>query len=404
MGEERDKEKDKKMPSDDKRFFSSVPSGNGSGKNGDKEKERLKIPLDPPNIDTPKKEPSGPPKEKQDKAAAPEPEKAEKAPGPAKPAMSEKNGVPSGAQPDKLKTVNDKITSGRKAVGDWTNKNINSGDLLIKMRPAMPVIFVLSALLGVFAILLAYQVANISNLKERIGVDATTTEDMVLAKESLIEENKELEEETDRLRKELLSSASMAESSKRHAESLKAELDDAKKKYVGLRGTVKNYAAEMRSLATRNIGYYDAYKKEVKGSQKLASVIQDMEDQIGDLKTKMDSIDVTYKKKEGGYIYDNGLLYAETGAYEDAIKSFLKYIETVGDDANAYYNLAYIYEHTKQDRHEALKYYKKYLALGNDSEDYYEVKMKIASLERSGPQEKLGYGRVFKLDLDKLKY
>jgi len=393
LGEERDKEKDKKMPSDDKRFFSSVPSGDTGGENGKKNEERPKIPLDLPSADIEKKEPSipqgAPSQPPQDKAAAPEPEK---------------NGVASGAQPDKLKAINDKITSGRKVVGDWTKKNMNSGDFLLKMRPVMPVIFLLCALLGVFAILLAYQIANISNLKERIGVDATTTEDMVLAKEGLIEENKELEEEIDRLRKELLSSASLAESSKRQAGSLKAELEDAKKKYVELKGTVKNYAAEMRSLATRNIGYYDAYKKEEEGSQKLASAIQDMEDQIGDLKTKMDSIDTTYRKKEGAYIYDNGLLYAETGAYEDAIKSFLKYIENVGEDANVYYNLAYIYEHAKQDRHEALKYYKKYLALGKGSEDYYEVKMKIASLERSGPQEKLGYGRVFKLDLDKLKY
>jgi len=412
LEEERDKEKDNKIPSDDKRFFSSVPSGDAGGKDGKKDEERPKIPLDLPDINMPKKEPPGPqetpsgtpqpsqpvqpavpPQEKQDKAPAPEPKSAEKPPAPAKPAKTEK-----------LKVLNGKLASGKKTVDEWAKKNIASGDLLVKMRPAMPVIFVLCALLGTFAILLAYQIAHITSLKERIGVDATTTEDMVLAKEGLIEENRELEEEVDRLRKELLSSASLAESSKRQSESLKAELDDAKKKYVELKSTVKDYASEMRSFAARNVGYYDAYKKEEEGSQKLAAVIQDMESRMGQLKTKMDSIDASYRKKEGAYIYNTGLLYAETGAYEDAIQSFLKYIEIVGDDANTYYNLAYIYEHAKHDIKEAQKYYKKYLALGKGSEDYYEVKMKIASLERSGPQEKLGYGRVFKLDLDKLKY
>ena len=90
--------------------------------------------------------------------------------------------------------------------------------------------------------------------------------------------------------------------------------------------------------------------------------------------------------------------------YRDAVENFQKFLELSGDDANTYYNIAYIYEHGIKERKEAIKYYRKYLELEPESDDLYEVRLRISSLEREGTKEAPAVMKAFKIDLDKLKY
>ena len=78
--------------------------------------------------------------------------------------------------------------------------------------------------------------------------------------------------------------------------------------------------------------------------------------------------------------YNRGVLYQENHQWFSAIWAYKKAIEINPDDADAHYNLAYLYESVYHDRVNATMHYRRYLAIRPDSEDAVQVEQKINSL------------------------
>jgi len=444
---EEDKNKDK--PQDDKRFFRQ-----------DSEQERIKkeekekrMPIELPDLDSlsskepppsstppPPPAPTPPNEKKAEPEPPPKPPSEEKTPEQPKEMPPQKTPpIPDADDEKKLEEAKRKLAKSifddsDKAPGDVKKpkgikfkdfkvpdlKSIDfkslvqkqkkkigsflSSDYLKKVRPALPVIFILVALLSLSLFSIALHRANTSNLQNRLVSNAEAVKDLAGSKEDLIKENIDLQDEVDRLRKELLTKSSQVEIHKRDADYYKKEIERQKEKYAELEKSLKDYADEIRALAVTRIGYYDAYKKQKNTTQKLTGTIENMQKQLVSLKSTMENINKETEQKESKRIYEQAFEYIDRGMFDKAVEAFEKYMDINGEDANIYYNLAYINEKVIKNRRKALEYYNKYLELKPEAEDLYEVKMKIASLKRVGTKEKKKSFANFKINLDSLKY
>lgn len=80
-------------------------------------------------------------------------------------------------------------------------------------------------------------------------------------------------------------------------------------------------------------------------------------------------------------LYNMGVLYAGSGMYKEAEKSFLDLIRTDPRAADAHYNLGVIYDEHLGDRKKAAQHYRTYLKLDPSGADAEKVKLWLLELE-----------------------
>ena len=391
-------EPEKPNPQDDTRFFRS--ENEEEKKEGPEEK---KIPIELPEIELPvKKEP---PKEspKEPPIREEEPKEIKEEP-PSKPEIEIRD-IPKEIikeEEPKKKKVNLKNPF-EKLWQTGNKEGFQLPEFFVAIPHKLLLIYIFIALFAISFFVYIFFASNIARLKNRMGSEAKLAEDMVIGKERVAKEKASLAEEVDILKTELASIKGITETLKKQNESLKKTISAGKAEYLELEETLRVYAEELRELTVKRMGYYDGYKKEKANTKQLSSTIGQLEGKIDDLRTEMGSIYGRYKDKEAEYIYNMALLYVEAGMFDEAIESFKNFLELNKEDAGAYYNLAFIYEHAKKDRKKAVKYYKRYLKLNPNAEDLYEIKMKIGSLERGNRRTRTGL-KGFKIKLNDLKF
>lgn len=288
-------------------------------------------------------------------------------------------------------------------------KSVTTGKNLLLFLPWIYIgpIIALSILLFISTLTNISSVKDISEIKTKALSNAQLATQMVNEKEKVKEEQKTLESDVARLKKELSSAQSISAGLQKQNENLKAEVIETKAKFDELREKVKGYASEVKDLVSTRIKYYDAYSEEKENKQKLAAVTKKMETEIKNLNAELNSISKQYSNQESEYAYEMAFVYTKALMYDEAIESFRRYLELGNDkDADVYYNLALIYEQAKKESAEAISYYRKYLELNPSAEDLYEIKMRISSLERTGSESKYFFPTQKKLeiDLEKFKY
>lgn len=390
---------------DDKRF---MRDDNNKSKE-EKEEEKKKIPIELPDIEPPLKktpQPEEKPKEESKPPQAPEqPPESEKTEQPPKP---EKLETKKKSPLQRLTLEELKKIKGLKDIGSKIPKiDKEQFSKFFESIPHMPpifIIYILSALLSISFLLNIFFSINIAGLKKRLESNTKVVEDVISSKQTVENEKTALREEIERLKRDAVITKNKSEGLNRQNEILKEELNRSKAAYSKLESELGGYAEEVKELATRRIKYYDAYKSEKENSSKLNLIIKELQNEIDTLKDQMGSISGKYKDREAAHIYDMAFLYIKASMFDDALKSFERYMELAGEDADMHFNMGYIYEHAKADRRSAIAHYKKYLALKPNAEDIYEIKMKIASLERAGKKRYNEQFKAFKINLDKLKY
>ncbi|MFH1846354.1 MAG: tetratricopeptide repeat protein [Candidatus Omnitrophota bacterium] len=245
---------------------------------------------------------------------------------------------------------------------------------------------------------------SIKEIKTKAVSNAEIAKKMVGEKERLVEKYKPLNEQLAKIKNELTSVKDLSDNLKKQNDELTSELSKTKDKFFEFQTKIKGYADEVKGLATKRIKYYDAYSSEKEHKEKLVVSLKNMENKVKELNTELTAVDNEYLAKEKNYVYDIAFLYARAGMFNEAIQSFLKFLELDNDNADAHYNLAMLYEHAKKDKIKAVKHYNHYLALNPDAEDLYEIKMRVNSLERVGSETKYLKDQKFEINLDKLKY
>ena len=258
------------------------------------------------------------------------------------------------------------------------------------------IIFLLLSIAG--NIYLAY---DVTELKTMMNSDARAVEDIITEKEDMRKAKESLERKLSQLKGATTSLSSQFNDLKKDKESLVADLISNREKNVKLEKKMEEYGKEIAKLKNSNSKYKNALQKEKGNAKKLARVIKEQEDKLKSLKAKIGTGDFS-NNYEASHLYELGYLYARADMFDKAIDKFKRFIAISGENAEAYFNIAYIHEHGLRNRNKAIKYYKKYLALTPDAEDLYEVKNKIESLERVGAKRK--GSNQFKINLDKLKY
>ncbi|MBL7157535.1 MAG: tetratricopeptide repeat protein [Candidatus Omnitrophica bacterium] len=266
------------------------------------------------------------------------------------------------------------------------------------------IIYALSVLLCLSFLFNIFFFQNISTLKNRVDFSTKTVEDAVVGKERVAKEKDNLLEENERLKGEITSLKSASKSLERQTELLRADLTKSKQEYIKLEETIKEYGIEVRDLAMRRIEYYEAYKSKKEHAESLAVTVENLQNTTAALKDEIASVESKHKEEIASYMQEMAFLYVKTGMYSEAIDAFKKFISLNAEDADIYYNLAILYEESQKNRDAAIRNYRKYLELKPDAEDFYEVKIKISSLERVGKVDKRETLKNFKINLDKLKF
>jgi len=87
--------------------------------------------------------------------------------------------------------------------------------------------------------------------------------------------------------------------------------------------------------------------------------------------------------------YNLGVSFIKSQEYDRAIKEFNQVIELKPEDAEAHYNLGYIYAEHLVDRSTAIKYFKDYLAYAKDAQDRDWVKKYIFTWQTWYGKEKV---------------
>lgn len=289
----------------------------------------------------------------------------------------------------------------------------SSPKTLISSRGKLNTWLFISAI-GIISILLSASVIwNISlvndtaEIKAKAISNAEIAKQMISEREKLASEYKPLKEENSKLTKELASIQNVTASLKKQNEELQTEVEKTGEKFKELQEKIKGYAREVKNLVTKKIGYYDAYSQQKEDNEILTVKIKKLDDEIKKLNGEMTEIYNTNSEREVSYIYEMAFLYAKAGMFDEAVQSFLKTLEVSETDADIHYNLALLYEEVKKDSQNAIRHYKKYLELNPDTEDLYEIKLRIDSLERNGSMPKYEFPnkpKNFNIDLSKLKY
>ncbi|MFH1752861.1 MAG: tetratricopeptide repeat protein [Candidatus Omnitrophota bacterium] len=280
----------------------------------------------------------------------------------------------------------------------------NSGIPLRQGSPAglIATLLLVAALLILSAGANLYLVYNASELKAKLESGESVAKDIVLEKEAIRKAKDSLEKENDQLTSRVSSLMAQSDELRESMKSNIEELLSAKENGLELNDKLEEYDKESAKLRGTSDRYRGALEKEKENSAKLARIIREQEEELESAKRKPASVNQAGALYEAAHYYELGYLYAKAGMFEKAIENFKKFITVNGENAEAYYNIAYIYERSLNDTDSAVEYYDKYIALSPGSEDVYLVKNRVESLRRAGAKP-VSAGS-FKIDLDRLKY
>jgi len=117
-------------------------------------------------------------------------------------------------------------------------------------------------------------------------------------------------------------------------------------------------------------------------SKEISKEKETLEKQRKELAAKISSLTATLKKERALFNYNLGVAYTQAKFYDDAIEAYEKALKVDSDMAEAYYNLALLYENIEQDYELAIQHYRKYLELAKDSSDREEAEGAIARLNK----------------------
>jgi tetratricopeptide (TPR) repeat protein len=264
-------------------------------------------------------------------------------------------------------------------------------------------VFFGAALLCASLILNIFLFSNTSTLRQRLKDNTKIVKDIIAGKERVLDEKVSLKKENERLKNQLVSASTGQDILNQKTGTLETALTKSKKERVELAKKMQEYAKEVRELALTRIGYYDAYQDEKEKTAYLKRTITELQEDMETLKAETGLANEKFREKEALYTYDMALVYTQAQMFDNAIAGFEDFLELYGDDANTHYNIAYIYDTVKKDKDGAIKHYEEYLRLNPDADDLYEVKMRIASLER-GAKKPRGAFEDLKVNMNELKF
>lgn len=248
-------------------------------------------------------------------------------------------------------------------------------------------IFLLIVLLVVSIFLNCYFYTNISELRHRIETKSKDVESIAIEKEDRSKERAAFEEKIDSLKGDLLDSSQAVERMKKEKETVLTQLDKSAQEIATLKKTIEEKEKEIKSISDETKNYYNASKKGQAKIKDLENSLTERENEINSLKINLAQKVLEGTKKEIDSIYDVALLNIKSGMYDEALRNFNKILELDGNNAEAHYNIALIYEEVKNDPEAAIQHYQKYCQLKPNAEDLYEIKAKIASHNRTVEQE-----------------
>ena len=263
---------------------------------------------------------------------------------------------------------------------------------------------------------------------QRCDAVKETYDQMTLENEAFIEENKALEVEKQEVKVTLENLKLHVQDLNKENEELHSLLSEAQvddeEKLRKIRGKVQK---EMEDLVNRTKTLKDEntnLDKQLKEARMNTAVLQSTDQRLQvELDTyKKDLTDVQEDylgmKQENRYLsqqasefpkkftdlarhnrklvketadmhYNLGVSFIKSQEYERAVKEFTQVIELKPDDAEAHYNLGYIYAEHLVDRPTAIKHFKDYLAYAKDAADRDWVKQYIFTWQTWYGKEKI---------------
>jgi len=268
-------------------------------------------------------------------------------------------------------------------------------------------LLVLSIALGIGLMTLSAKSSRLTkevvDFQNKARANAEVAKKLVTEKQRILTETAPLKEESESIAKKLSYEQNVSAELKKQNDALKTKLGGSQKLLGSLQSEMQGYADEIKSFASEEIKYFQAYAQEKTNSETLAASLDKMENKMASLSSSFNSIENEYRNREADYIYNMAFLYARSQMFDAAIQSFLKFLEMNGSDADVHYNLAIIYDQVKKDKHNALKHYEEYIRLDPQADDLYEISLRINSLKRTTPNQPNSFSN-FHVDLEELKY
>jgi len=163
-----------------------------------------------------------------------------------------------------------------------------------------------------------------------------------------------------------------AEETNRALTSRMAELQDrlqSAKKEQPVDKRIRDLKEEINALQVEREGYIE--RKKALDSQ-LKKALTDFDKNSAELKR--------LKSETALMHYNLGVIFQKANKWQDAIREYSKVLEIMPNDADTNFNLALIYEMTKNDRDKAVYYYQKYLEANPTAEDTKKVKEHITNM------------------------
>jgi len=195
-----------------------------------------------------------------------------------------------------------------------------------------------------------------SQLEHTKQVLAKTDEEVKRAqadKEKMVKEN-------DKLQADTLSYLALNNDLQKDKEGLQVKLKEAQK-------IIDDKEAE---LERTNIKIEEIEKKIAKADTGAQEKLQK---EKKELDGKLKSLEETLQKERGLYHYNLAVSYAQAGLNDEATEEYEKSLTFNPDNADAHYNLGFLYGNVKSDPEKAVLHYRKYLELKPDAEDKEEV-------------------------------
>ena len=266
-------------------------------------------------------------------------------------------------------------------------------------------------ILGILCALLLFSLVNniklskdVASYKSKALSNANVAKKLLVEKERILEENKPFKNKNVSLQKELESTQYLKNSLAEQNQKLKSKLVDSEQKYAAIDQKLNNYSEELEKIISEKLELYSIYEQEKAEKDQLAQEISELENKIGALNKELGGIDTKYVEHEAKRIYDMAFIYAKAGMIDETIKSFKRYMNLNGETADMHYNLAVIYDDVKLDKTNASKHYKRYLELNPNAIDFFEITMRLESLQRIGKLTDTKNMKNFKINLNDLKY
>jgi chromosome segregation ATPase len=275
---------------------------------------------------------------------------------------------------------------------------------------------------------LVEQLNRLRRENQRCDVVKESYDQMNLENEAFMEENKALEVEKEELKVTIenlkLHMQDLNKESEEMRSLLAAAQIDEEEKTRKIRGKVQK---ELEDLIGRTKALKEEnakLEKNIKDARMNAAVLQSSNE---DLEVKLDATRKDIDAMEAGYLeikqqnryleqeasefpkrftdlarhnrklvketadmhFNLGVSFIKSQEYERAIREFNQVIELKPDDADAYYNLGYIYAEHLVDRPMAVQHFKDYLAHAKDAKDRDWVKQYIFTWQTWYGKEKV---------------